>query len=136
MLGDIEKIIRMMAVTSEYQAGWSKLETTVTNTNIVTLSWPSWKLKIVSFKVDPSEFVKASSIEEYAMNLEALDNIYDIEEEFVWKTFKNINDKDWNQYQKGKVVDIVDGFLSGDWTPPWKCGHCMARLSGKYKPRF
>lgn len=125
-----------MSVTSEYESGWQKLEITVSPSNIITLSWPAWKLKIVSFKAEPSAFMQAASLEQYALNLEALDTLYEINDTYVWKTFKNTNEHDWSKLKKGKVVDIVDAFLEGAWTPPWKCGHCMSRMAGKYKPRF
>ena len=43
MLGDLDKIIHEMSVTSEYESGWQKLEITVSPSNIITLSWPAWK---------------------------------------------------------------------------------------------
>ena len=78
MLGDLDKIIHEMSVTSEYESGWQKLEITVSPSNIITLSWPAWKLKIVSFKAEPSAFMQAASLEQYALNLEALDTLYEI----------------------------------------------------------
>jgi len=136
MLSDIEKIISSMAATSACKSGWDKLETTVSQSNIVTLSWPAWKLKIISFKVDKHDYENCNSIEEFSLNIDALDNIYDIFDDFVWRTNRNPAEHEWDKYQKAKVVDLVDAFLAGEWTPPWKCGHCASRMAGKYKPRF
>lgn len=132
MLGDINTVVTEMAETSEFKNGWSKLEITVGPQQIVTLSWPAWKLKVCSFKI-PND-LKQTNID--ITDIETLDALYEHGESFVWKTQKSISDRNWEQMQRAKVVDVVDAFLEGTWTPPWKCGHCMARLAGKYEPRF
>lgn len=129
MLDGINTVINEMATTSEFKDGWDKLEVTVGPQQIVSLTWPAWKLKICSFKIPANEHVDVTQIE-------TLDPLYDLNDTFAWKTFKNQSQHNWDTLEKAKVVDLVDAFLEGAWTPPWKCGHCMSRHSGKYTPRF
>lgn len=136
MLSDINEILDEMARTSEFADGWKKIEVTVGPNNIVTLSWPNWKLKIVSFRVNNSNVIKSQDLNTLALNLEVLDNLYEDGDSFMWKTNRNPNERKWDELSRAKVTDVVDAFLDGAWTPPWKCGHCSARLSGKYQPRW
>jgi hypothetical protein len=136
MLGDINTVITEMALTSEFKSGWDKLEITIGPTQIVTLTWPAWKLKICSFRVPSSVLSNKSNISSSVLNIETLDTLYEKGDSFVWKTGKNWDDQNWDQERKAKVVDVVDAFLEGVWTPPWKCGHCVARAAGKYVPKF
>jgi hypothetical protein len=136
MLNDIHTVVTEMAKTSDYENGWDKLELTVGPSQIITLSWPPWKLKICSFKIDSIDLIKLNSIEDAALEIETLDTLYESGETFIWKTSKNTNVKKWDTMKRAKVVDVVDAFLEGTWTPPWKCGHCVARAAGKYVPRF
>lgn len=136
MLGDINTVINLMAETSEFKNGWDKLEITVGPSQIITLSWPAWKLKICSFRISPSALMTTTNVEKIALELETLDTLYERNDTFIWKTGKNANERDWDQEVRAKVVDVVDAFLEGAWTPPWKCGHCVARAAGKYTPKF
>jgi len=136
MLNDIHAVVTEMAKTSDYENGWDKLELTVGPSQIITLSWPPWKLKICSFKIDSIDLIKLTSIEDAALEIETLDTLYESGETFIWKTSKNTNVKKWDTMKRAKVVDVVDAFLEGTWTPPWKSGHCVARAAGKYVPRF
>ena len=136
MLGDINTVITEMALTSEFKSGWDKLEITIGPTQIVTLTWPAWKLKICSFRVPSSVLSNKSNLSSAVLNIETLDTLYEKGDSFVWKTGKNCDDQNWDQERKAKVVDVVDAFLEGVWTPPWKCGHCVARAAGKYVPKF
>lgn len=129
MLDGINAVITEMATTSEFKDGWDKLEVTIGPQQIITLSWPAWKLKVCSFKISTDGAQDVTQIE-------TLDTLYENGNSFLWKTNKNYTEKNWNQMEKAKVVDVVDAFLEGVWTPPWKCGHCMARLAGKYAPRY
>jgi hypothetical protein len=136
MLGDINAVINEMAATSDFKDGWAKIEITVAQNNIITLGWPAWKLKICSFKLSPATLVQAKNVADIALEIETLDTLYEQGDTFIWRTNKNANENDWDQQKRAKVVDVVDAFLEGTWTPPWKCGHCVARASGKYIPRF
>lgn len=136
MLGDISTIIDEMASTSEFKNGWDKIEITVGPNKIITLSWPAWKLKICSFRINPSANLTAEHIAGLALDLETLDTLYENGDTFVWRTNKNADDRNWDKEKRAKVVDVVDAFLEGVWTPPWKCGHCVARAAGKYHPKY
>ena len=136
MLGDINTVINEMAATSEFKNGWDKLEITVGPNQIITLSWPLWKLKICSFRIPPSALMKIENISSVVIDFETLDALYEKGDSFIWRTGKNNNEYNWDNERKARVVDVVDAFLEGVWTPPWKCGHCVSRSAGKYVPKF
>jgi hypothetical protein len=136
MLSDINTIIDEMARTSEFADGWKKIEITIGPNQIITLGWPAWKLKIVSFRVSNHDLSTIRDVRDLALNIEVLDNLYEDGDTFIWKTTRNPNERKWDDLTKAKVADVVDAFLDGAWTPPWKCGHCSSRLSGKYTPRW
>jgi len=136
MLGDINTVINEMASTSEFKNGWDKLEVTIGPSQIITLSWPAWKLKICSFRIPTNALMRAENINSIVIDFETLDALYEKGESFVWRTGKNINECNWDNERRAKVVDVVDAFLEGVWTPPWKCGHCVSRAAGKYVPKF
>lgn len=81
MLGEINTVITEMATTSEFKTGWDKLEVTIGPHQIVTLSWPSWKLKVCSFKILTENELDVTHIE-------TLDTLYEDGNTFLWKTQK------------------------------------------------
>jgi hypothetical protein len=133
MLANLIQLIDAMSQRSEYKDGWKEIEPTVGINHIVTLNWPKFRLKIVSFKMPQNwdESVEA------AEDILPLDTLYIDKDDVVhWKTQKNINELDWAKMERVTVVDIVDRFLGGEWSPPWKCGFCASRHSGSMKPRW
>lgn len=132
MLEDLLAIIDAMSITSEHRDGWKQIEPTIGYGKIVTLSWPKWKLKIVSFKM-PEQW---SGNTDDAENILTIDNLYLIDGQLVWRTSKSEQKYDWSNNKQAFVIDIVDMFLSGEWTPPWKCGFCQQRHNKKLLPRW
>jgi hypothetical protein len=133
MLQELIKLLDVMKDGSEYAEGWSKLEPLIGLNGTVTLSWPQWRLKIVTFKM-PKDWDGSSDAAE---NIEALDNLYwDQDMNIIWKTHANERDYDWVNMTRCTAADVVDTFLSGNWTPPWKCGFCVSRHKGQIQPRF
>lgn len=133
MLANLIQLIDAMSQRSEYKDGWKEIEPTVGINHIVTLNWPKFRLKIVSFKMPQNwdESVEA------AESILPLDTLYiDKDDVIHWKTQKNINDFDWDKMDRVTVVDVIDRFLGGEWSPPWKCGFCAARHNGSMKPRW
>lgn len=133
MLEQLAELIDKMSQTSEYRNGWKEIEPTISVNHIVTLNWPRFKLKIISFKM-PQDW--DGSIER-AEQVETIDTLYVSEDNKIhWKTTKNATDEQWDAMERALVVDVVDKFLAGEWTPPWKCGFCAARHNGTLKPRW
>lgn len=133
MLEQLTQLIDAMSQTSEYRDGWKNIETTIGTNQIVTLHWPKFRLKIVSFKMPSNWNGDVVSAE----NVESLDTLYyDVDGKIIWKTVKNSNTRNWNTLEKAYVSDIVDKFLEGSWTPPWKCGFCATRHQGNLIPKW
>jgi len=127
------ELIDTMSQTSPYQNGWKKIEPTIGVNHIVTFNWPDFMLKLVSFKL-PQNW--DGTIEE-AEQIEAIDTLYIDENDVIhWKTSANAETEMWDDRQRAYVVDVVDKFLAGEWTPPWKCGACASRHNGKIKPKW
>jgi hypothetical protein len=133
MLANLIDLIDKMSQTSDFKDGWKELEPTVGVNHIVTLNWPKFRLKIVSFKM-PQNWDGSLSKAETIVPLDAL--YLDKDDVILWRTQKNMNDKNWDELDRALVVDVVDRFLAGEWTPPWKCGFCASRHNGSMKPRW
>lgn len=133
MLQDLVTLIDKMSQTSEYREGWKQIEPTIGVNHIVSLNWPKFKLKIVSFKM-PQNW--DGSLEQ-AERIEALDTLFIDKKDIIhWKTKANADTESWDDRDRAFVIDVVDKFLAGEWTPPWKCGFCSARHNGTVKPRW
>ena len=132
MLEDLASIINAMSITSDYRGGWKLLEPTIGYGHIVTLTWPKFKLKVVSFKM-PDDWNNETA---YAEMIRTIDPLYDVDGQIIWRTVKTENTREWDDTDKAFVIDVVDAFLSGEWTPPWKCGFCQQRHNKKITPRW
>jgi hypothetical protein len=38
--------------------------------------------------------------------------------------------------EKAPLWMVLDEFLNGNWTPPWRCGFCRDRIKGISKPKW
>jgi hypothetical protein len=132
MLEKLVLLIDKMSQTSEFRDGWKEIEPTIGVNHIVTFNWPRFKLKIVSFKM-PQNW--DGSIEQ-AEQIEAIDTLYLKDDKLVWKTNRNNDEQDWDKLERALVIDVIDKFLAGEWTPPWKCGFCASRHNGSLKPKW
>ena len=132
MLEKLVLLIDKMSQTSEFRDGWKEIEPTIGVNHIVTFNWPRFKLKIVSFKM-PQNW--DGSVEE-AEQIEAIDTLYLKDDKLLWKTNRNSDEQDWDKLERALVIDVIDKFLAGEWTPPWKCGFCASRHNGSLKPKW
>jgi hypothetical protein len=132
MLEKLVLLIDKMSQTSEFRDGWKEIEPTIGVNHIVTFNWPRFKLKIVSFKM-PQNW--DGSIEQ-AEQIEAIDTLYLKDDKLLWKTSRNSDEQDWDKLERALVIDVIDKFLAGEWTPPWKCGFCASRHNGSLKPKW
>jgi hypothetical protein len=133
MLQELIKLLDAMKDGSDHAEGWSKLEPLIGLNGTITLSWPQWRLKIVTFKM-PKDW---DGSPEQVDAIEAMDNLYyDKYMNIIWKTYTNENAHKWATMQKCTAAEVVDAFFSGSWTPPWKCGYCVSRHKGQIQPRF
>lgn len=139
MLEELVLLMNEMQVGAEPQLkeGWKQIEPLISPSGIITLTWPKWKLKITSFKMPNTQEGKMNHIE----TLRTIDELYVSKVEsdkpsLLWRTPQSETKYNWSEYEKPYVVDVVDWFLKGDWTPPWKCGHCMARHKTSSPPKF
>jgi len=131
MLQDLINLLTAMKKNSDYKDGWDKLEPLIGLNGVVSLSWPQWRLKIVTFRMPKDWDGTAESAEE----IKTIDNLFWHEDKLIW-----ITDNNKSEYPdtliRATTAEVIDEFLSGKWTPPWKCGYCVARLKGTIHPRF
>ena len=131
MLQELIDLLTAMKQNSEHKDGWDKLEPLIGLNSTVSLSWPQWRLKIVTFRM-PKEW--DGSLES-AEEIKTIDNLFWHDDKIVWITDKNKHEYS-DSLQRATVAEIIDEFLSGRWTPPWKCGYCVSRLKGQIQPRY
>lgn len=136
MLEELSRIINCMeeGADDEIKDGWKQIMPLISPSGIITLTWPKWKLKIISFRMPDN---KENEIE----NLRTIDELYvskvnPSKDTVIWRTPQTESKYNWNEYEKPFVVDVVDWFLKGEWTPPWKCSHCMTRHKVTTAPKF
>ena len=44
--------------------------------------------------------------------------------------------RDWENMEKAPLWMVLDCFLRGEWTPPWRCGFCRDRIKGISRPKW
>jgi hypothetical protein len=132
MLQELIDMLNAMKQNSDYKEGWSKLEPLIGLNGIISLSWPQWRLKLVTFRM-PREW---DNTPESAQEIKTIDNLFWHNDKIIWITDKNKNDYNATELERVAVTDVVDEFLSGNWTPPWKCGYCVTRHKGTTIPKF
>jgi hypothetical protein len=135
MLETLSKLVNAMSITSEFKDGWKHIETTVGINGIVTLNWPKMKLKIISFKM-PNDWDGSTEEAELIQSIDTLYYTDKDEKDIAWRTNNSHVQHNWDLLIKVRVSDIVDRFLEGSWTPPWKCGFCLTRHAGKLTPKY
>jgi hypothetical protein len=98
---------------------------------VTSLIWKSWKLQICSFEAKPTTEVMPLSIfvdDQIYMHPNGQD--------LIVRTHTDDKTQNWDQLRRAYVYEVIDAFLSGDWTPPWKCGFCRDRVKGLVKPQW
>jgi hypothetical protein len=106
------------------------------NNIIVSIIWPSWKIDVCSFILTDENANNVSLAEK----IENCDRLWLCSEDGrPLTTFAIRNQYTENNYKWIRVAyvyELLDAFLEGNWTPPWKCGFCRDRLKGTVKPNF
>jgi hypothetical protein len=109
----------------EIQELWKRIAITVwktsDNTELCTLSWAEWKLDIATFKVPPygQEVDLEITTEQRLVHCpEGAKELF---------TSRNRNPSG----RPATVFEVVDAFLSNEWTPHWCCQVCRKRQSKK-----
>ena len=124
-----------IAITDGYKHFRTKVGVKENNI-IVTVIWPSWKLDVCNF-ILTDENAKDIKLAEKIDNCDRL--WLCTEDGRPLNTFAIRNQYTENSYKWVRVAylyELLDGFLEGTWTPPWKCGFCRDRLKGIVKPNF
>lgn len=106
------------------------------NNIVATVVWPSWKVDVCSFILTEENANDVKLVEK----IENCDRLWLCSEDGKpLTTFAIRNQFTENQYKWVRVAyvyELLDAFLEGTWTPPWKCGFCRDRLKGIVKPKF
>jgi hypothetical protein len=106
------------------------------NNIIVSIIWPSWKIDVCSFVLTDENANNVSLAEK----IENCDRLWLCSEDGrPLTTFAIRNQYTENNYKWIRVAyvyELLDAFLEGNWTPPWKCGFCRDRLKGTVKPNY
>jgi hypothetical protein len=106
------------------------------NNIIVSIIWPSWKIDVCSFILTDENANNVSLAEK----IENCDRLWLCSEDGrPLTTFAIRNQYTENNYKWIRVAyvyELLDAFLEGNWTPPWKCGFCRDRLKGTVKPNY
>lgn len=97
---------------------------------IASLLWKSWKLQICTF--DPLGTTVVSPLD-----VEVADQVFiDFHDNIIVRTTKEEDLENSGKLRKAYLYEVVDAFLDGAWTPPWKCGYCRDRIKGLVKPQW
>ena len=98
---------------------------------IATVQWPSWRLDLCSFVIDDT--VTATSLTVSDSTFVVVENGDD---KLISKNNNSDKSRDWDIMEKAPVWMVLDHFLSGTWTPPWRCGFCRDRIKGISRPKW
>ena len=109
MLQDLINLLDAMKKNSDYKDGWDKLEPLIGLNGVVSLSWPQWRLKIVTFRM-PKDWDGST---EQAEEIRTIDNLYWHNDQIIWITDKNRNQYNESTLVRVTIAEIIDEFLSG-----------------------
>ena len=134
-LGLAKAILDDMAQSApaELKGGWDDFDVRVgllKGKSSATLYWPSWRLEVCTFLLP-------ETYEGEPTTIETSDSTYmSAHNEIHTRSHANDKSQDWDQLVRAPVVEIIDSFLEGTWTPPWRCGFCRDRILGTSKPKW
>lgn len=115
------------------QDGWRGFDVRVgmlKGLKTATFFWPSWRLEVCTF-ILPDEYDGDPSI------IETSDATYiTAHNDIVTKSHMKDQSHNWDELERAPVVEVIDSFLEGSWTPPWRCGFCRDRINGTSKPKW
>lgn len=97
---------------------WKRMDNTV----MCTLLWPPMQVDIATF-VLPDDIPESDPV---------------TDQQLVWNNPGRrpilLPIKKCKLTELATVPEVVDAFLSGDWTPHWMCHTCRKRMTFKIKP--
>jgi len=97
---------------------------------IASIMWKSWKLQICTFE-------PTSTADVTPLSVKVLDQVFiDSNDQIIVRMSRETNLEEHTDLRKAMVYELLDAFLDGQWTPPWKCGYCRDRIKGIVKPRW
>ena len=98
---------------------------------LASLMWKSWKLQICTFDPTIDTTVIAP------LHVEVQDQVFiDGDDQIVVRMNRKEDLDKGGTLRKAYVYEVLDAFLDGSWTPPWKCGYCRDRIKGIVKPKW
>jgi hypothetical protein len=99
---------------------------------IATVHWPSWRLDLCSFAAGEETLPHAISVTDstYVVKNEQGDEV------LISRNNNGDRTRDWDKMEKAPLWMVLDEFLNGNWTPPWRCGFCRDRIKGISKPKW
>lgn len=109
----------------ELQPLWDRIAFTLWKTSdgieLCTISWPEWKLDIATFKIPPAN----QEVDPNIVTEQRLAHCPEGSKELFTSHSRNPSGK------LATVPEVVDAFLSNEWTPHWCCQMCRKRQSKK-----
>jgi hypothetical protein len=103
---------------------WKKITTTIWEKKGVpmcTVQWDYFHLDIATFSIPMDGSVDVFSDQNMVWNEEGKKPLF-------------IHQSKHPTGEKATVCEMVDEFLSGNWTPHWTCYKCRERQRGRMKP--
>ena len=99
---------------------------------MATVQWPSWRLDLCSFIIDEDAQPHTISVSDstFVTLNEAGDEV------IISRNNNGDRTRDWDNMEKAPLWMVLDEFLRGNWTPPWRCGFCRDRIKGISKPKW
>jgi hypothetical protein len=119
----------------DLEDGYKQFEVKVNNFQgkiIATVQWPSWRLDLCSFAIDDEALPHTISVTDstYVIKNEQGDEV------LLSKNNNSDRSRDWENMEKAPLWMVLDCFLRGEWTPPWRCGFCRDRIKGISRPKW
>jgi len=99
---------------------------------VATVKWPSWRLDLCSFVINEEAQPHTICVSDSTF-VTHNDNG---DEVIVSRNNNNDRTRDWDNMEKAPVWMVLDDFLRGKWTPPWRCGFCRDRIKGISRPKW
>lgn len=120
---------------NEIQGGYVEFEVKVSifqGKPMATVQWPSWRLDLCSFIIDEEAQPHTISVSDstFVTLNEAGDEV------IISRNNNGDRTRDWDNMEKAPLWMVLDEFLRGNWTPPWRCGFCRDRIKGISKPKW
>jgi hypothetical protein len=132
-----QRLVRELGNEGEphLKRGFESLDVKVSSVGgkiVATVQWPSWRLDLCSFaladNLSPHTIVIADST--YVIKNDAGKEVLISRNNFSDTT------RNWDTLEKAPLWMVLDAFLLGEWTPPWRCGFCRDRIKKLSRPKW